>query len=112
MPRVFSYGSLQRSEVQLATFGVQLPGVADTLSGFELENIHRDGKQLANVVRGARASRVAGMVLEFTDAQLVIADEYERADNYRRSRVTLESGLEAWVYADASGKKRSAKPSG
>jgi len=102
MPRVFSYGSLQRSEVQLATFGVQVPGAPDALLGFELEHVHRDGKQLANVVRSRRASRVAGMVLEFSDAQLVVADEYERADNYRRSRVTLESGLEAWVYADAS----------
>lgn len=73
MPAVFSYGSLQRGD-----------------------------KQIANVVRGAHTSRVAGTVLEFTAAQLITADEYERADSYKRIRVLLESGIEAWVYVDAS----------
>lgn len=33
--RLFSYGTLQQENVQLATFGRRLDGVADTLPGFE-----------------------------------------------------------------------------
>ncbi|MEO8064415.1 MAG: gamma-glutamylcyclotransferase family protein [Pseudomonadota bacterium] len=102
MPRVFSYGSLQKSEVQLATFGVLLPGVAAEIVGFELVHLHRDGKQLANVVRShSQTNRVGGTVFEFTVAQLALADEYERPDNYARIEAPLAAGGVAWVYVDA-----------
>jgi gamma-glutamylcyclotransferase (GGCT)/AIG2-like uncharacterized protein YtfP len=103
MPHVFSYGSLQRSEVQLATFGELLPGTAAEILGFELTHLRRDGKLLANVVRSdAPASRVAGTVFDFTPQQMAMADEYERADKYARIEAPLATGGMAWVYVDAS----------
>jgi gamma-glutamylcyclotransferase (GGCT)/AIG2-like uncharacterized protein YtfP len=103
MPRVFSYGSLQQDQVQLATFGVLLPGVAAEIVGFELAHLHREGKRLANVVRSRiPENRVRGTVFEFTAAQLAVADAYERTDNYVRIEVSLAAGGEAWVYVDGS----------
>ena len=102
MPRLFSYGSLRESRVQLATFGRLLSGQPDELVGFELGRAPRPDKQLANVIRNGRAkSRVPGMAFEVSEAELRAADEYERADDYARIAVTLASGAEAWVYLDA-----------
>jgi hypothetical protein len=42
------------------------------------------------------------MALEITDAELAVADEYERADAYTRIPVRLASGVEAWVYVEAA----------
>ena len=100
MPCVFSYGSLQKPAVQLATFGRLLEGNADALVGFELGTAQNP--RHTNVKRSAHAgNRVAGMVFKLTDAELVTADEYERADAYTRIAVLLASGLEAWVYVEA-----------
>ena len=102
MPRLFSYGSLRESRVQLAAFGRLLSGQPDELVGFELGRAPRADKQLANVVRNGRGdSRVPGMSFEVTEAELQAADEYERADDYVRIAVELASGAEAWVYLDA-----------
>lgn len=103
MPRLFSYGSLRESRVQMAAFGHLLEGHADELAGFELGRARRPDRQLANVIRNGRAdSRVPGMVFEVTPAELQAADEYERADDYARIAVTLTSGVEAWVYLDSA----------
>ncbi len=68
MPRLFSYGSLQQPAVQLATFGRLLAGSRDALVGFELQQVRHGDKQLANVIRSARAdSQVSGMTFEVTD---------------------------------------------
>jgi gamma-glutamylcyclotransferase (GGCT)/AIG2-like uncharacterized protein YtfP len=108
MPLVFSYGTLQQDEVQLATFGRLLHGEGDALPQYEstlvkIENpivAARLGKtHHANVTfNGKVDSRVTGTVFEITDAELAAADEYERHDSYRRVGVTLASGLRAWVY--------------
>jgi gamma-glutamylcyclotransferase (GGCT)/AIG2-like uncharacterized protein YtfP len=102
MPRLFSYGSLRESRVQLATFGRLLSGQPDELVGFELGRALRADKQLANVIRNGRSdSRVPGMAFEVSDAELLAADEYERADDYVRRAVSLASGADAWVYVDS-----------
>lgn len=103
MPRLFSYGSLQQSAVQLATFGRQLAGSQDALVGFELVTVQHAGKKLANVIRSPRAdSRVSGTAFEVTEVELAAADEYERGDAYTRIQATLASGCEAWVYVEAA----------
>jgi gamma-glutamylcyclotransferase (GGCT)/AIG2-like uncharacterized protein YtfP len=102
MPRLFSYGSLRESRVQLATFGRLLSGQPDELVGFELGRALRADKQLANVIRNGRSdSRVPGMAFEVSDVELLAADEYERADDYVRRAVSLASGADAWVYVDS-----------
>ncbi|CAM2155882.1 gamma-glutamylcyclotransferase family protein [Paraburkholderia tropica] len=109
--RLFSYGTLQLEQVQLATFGRKLDGEADEMPGFSLtmlkiddpEVVKTSGKTHHPVVAytGNPADRVAGAVFAITAQELAHADDYEVAA-YRRDRVTLASGVSAWVYVDAS----------
>jgi hypothetical protein len=111
MPLLFSYGTLQQPDVQLATFGRTLRGDADALPGFERSLVKIEGPVLrtvaggthhANVVRAqASDSRVHGTVFEVTDDELVSADAFEAPARYERIEVTLVSGRRAWVYAFA-----------
>jgi gamma-glutamylcyclotransferase (GGCT)/AIG2-like uncharacterized protein YtfP len=111
MPLIFSYGTLQQHEVQLATFGRLLQGRKDELIGFEPSLVEIEDSELAKAIgrtnhdnvtfNGRNDSRVAGMVFEITDAELAAADRYEERAAYRRIHATLASGTEAWVYVDA-----------
>ena len=113
MPKLFSYGTLQREGVQLATFGRRLTGVSDALVGYrqslvaidDPEVVRTSGKTHHPIVAftGHGDDRVAGMVFEITDAELAHADDYEVAA-YVRVKAPLAAGLEAWVYVDARGK--------
>lgn len=108
MPALFSYGTLQQREVQLANYGRELEGSADVLVGYRLAPLTiRDGRVRALSGKAvhwiARASgdpadRVTGMLFELSDAELAASDAYEVAD-YSRVKATLESGSWAWVYA-------------
>lgn len=110
MPKLFSYGTLQQENVQLATFGRRLAGQADQLAGFvqtdieivDPEVIRTSGKTHHRmlVFTGRDEDQVKGTVFDITDAELAQADAYE-VDDYKRVAVTLASGLQAWVYVDA-----------
>ncbi len=98
---LFSYGSLQKEEVQRATVGRTLAGRHDELLGFELST-SRGPAAHANVIRSARPDdRVGGMVFEVTDAELARVDDYERRDGYERIEAALASGARCWVYREA-----------
>lgn len=111
MAVLFSYGTLQLAPVQLATFGRELAGRPDTLIGFErvlidveshLRLAERAAPHHANAVHtGSTESRLDGTALEVTEDELLAADEYERKSDCARRRVTLESGLRAWIYVSA-----------
>jgi len=113
MPLLFSYGTLQREAVQLATFGRVLEGRPDALVGYEVMQVTvRDPQFVAESGHAVHArlrhtgrsdSRVAGMALEVTEAELQAADRYEARADFGRQRVTLVSGGEAWVYTAAAG---------
>jgi gamma-glutamylcyclotransferase (GGCT)/AIG2-like uncharacterized protein YtfP len=113
---LFSYGTLQLEAVQRATFGRKLDGHADRLPGYSLTLLEicdpavvaASGKTHHPIVAytGRAQDRVDGTVFAITPAELRHADAYEVSD-YRRDRVTLASGLAAWVYVDV----RSAVPS-
>ena len=108
--RLFSYGTLQQENVQLATFGRRLDGVADTLPGFERtmieitapEVLATSGERFHPIVRrcGDPAAGVVGTVFAITADELAAADRYEVSD-YVRIAVTLKSGLDAFVYVEA-----------
>jgi Gamma-glutamyl cyclotransferase, AIG2-like len=113
MPRLFSYGSLQQEEVQLATFGRKLDGEKDLLIGYEpslvriadpevakrLKKLHHD-----NVSKtGDEWSNVQGTVFEVTDEELAKADTFEAQYLYKRMSVDLASGKDAWVYVHDQG---------
>ena len=107
---VFSYGTLQQEDVQVATFGRRLEGRADALPGyatslFEIKDaavVATSGKTHHLMARptGNSADEVAGMVFRLTAAELAAADTYEVSD-YKRIAVWLKSGLEAFVYVGA-----------
>lgn len=111
MPLLFSYGSLQQEEAQLATFGRKLDGEKDLLVGYEpslvriadaavaaqLKKTHHDNVNHT----GDDWSTVQGTVFDVTDAELAKADTFESQYNYKRITVPLASGKEAWVYVHA-----------
>jgi Gamma-glutamyl cyclotransferase, AIG2-like len=109
MPLLFSYGTLQQDDVQLATFGRRLTGRADALVGYALSLVRVDdadvvatsGKTHHPIVAftGQSQDRVSGSVFEITDAELARADGYE-VDAYQRVMAPLASGLVAFVYVD------------
>jgi uncharacterized protein (DUF1810 family)/gamma-glutamylcyclotransferase (GGCT)/AIG2-like uncharacterized protein YtfP len=109
MSLLFSYGMLQRPDVQQSTFGRLLRGQPDKLVGYEQSRIKIDDVKVvaatgqthyANIIfNGDNDSRVNGIVYEITDADLAAADQYEQDAAYKRTLVVLASGKKAWVYA-------------
>ncbi len=112
MPLLFSYGTLQQEDVQLATFGRRLEGIPDTLPGFEPAFVQIPDPEVAAALgkthhanahyTGKAESHVPGTVFEVTDAELANVDEYEAPFAYRRVWARLASGAEAWVYVHAT----------
>lgn len=106
---LFSYGTLQRRDVQLATYGRPLEGSLDVLAGYRLEVLpDRDpnavrisGTATHMVVRrtGDPADRVPGVIFLLTAEELAATDKYEGTD-YGRAELTLESGRRAFVYVE------------
>jgi hypothetical protein len=99
---LFSYGTLQDKEVQMANFGRLLSGRADALPGYILLPITIDDASVVALSGKsqhmiAMRSENAGMVFEITAEELSAADRYEVAQ-YSRVEVTLKSGAQAWVY--------------
>jgi gamma-glutamylcyclotransferase (GGCT)/AIG2-like uncharacterized protein YtfP len=108
MPLLFSYGTLQKEDVQRSTFGRRLEGRPDSLPGFQRDAVKIEDAAIiralgrthhANVIPANRTnSGLEGTVFEITDAELAQADEFEAQFSYRRVAVTLASGNRAWVY--------------
>ena len=104
---LFSYGTLQELEVQLAIFGRGLQGEPDALAGYRATvTPTSDEKFVAATGRthnrtleftGEASDFVAGTLFVVTRAELDKADRYEPHDYERRS-VELRSGRHAWVY--------------
>ena len=111
MHLLFSYGTLQKEAVQLATFGRVLNGQPDSLPAFEQsvmvidddEVVRTSGSSRHPIVRytGVPDQIVPGTVFEVSDQELQHADRYEVAA-YRRIAASLVSGRVAWVYVDVS----------
>jgi gamma-glutamylcyclotransferase (GGCT)/AIG2-like uncharacterized protein YtfP len=107
---LFSYGTLQQREVQLANFGRELDGRPDSMPGYRLDYvaitdpvvIEQSGSDRHPIVRytGSPDDAVAGSVFSISAAELLAADDYE-VDDYARVAVLLASGLMAWVYVAA-----------
>ena len=104
---LFSYGTLQREEVQLQTFGRRLTGRADSLPGFGVEMLKIEDESVISasgkthhpivVYTGVITDEVMGMVFIISERELQLADDYEVSD-YERVSVVLSSGTQAWVY--------------
>ena len=104
---LFSYGTLQNPQVQIATFGRRLAGHPDALPGYALSAIEitdpgviaASGRARHPIITatGDDNDRVDGAVYDVTPAELEAADRYE-AGQYRRVWVRLASGTDAWAY--------------
>jgi gamma-glutamylcyclotransferase (GGCT)/AIG2-like uncharacterized protein YtfP len=107
---LFSYGTLQLETVQMSSFGRLLEGRADAMPGFKKEMIEitdpnvieLSGEQFHPVVSASANpnDEVAGSVFFISAEELEAADRYEVSD-YKRIKVTLKSGIQAWVYVRA-----------
>lgn len=106
---LFSYGTLQLREVQIANYGRTLEGSPDALSGYRLvvlpdrdpEAVRISGANTHMVVRrtGDPADRVPGVLFLLTADELAATDKYEGSD-YGRAELVLESGRRALVYVE------------
>lgn len=104
---LFSYGTLQLPEVQLATYGRLLAGRPDTLAGYRLEPIIISSAEVVGISglevhmiarrTGDPADVVEGVVFALTPAEIGATDLYE-TDAYARVEVVLASSAKAWVY--------------
>ena len=106
---LFSYGTLQKENVQMELFGRTLQGTKDAVTGYKISTIEiRDesvvskSEQTLHLIAVASTpdNKIDGMVLELTPQELETADAYETED-YKRVKVTLESGKQAWIYVAA-----------
>lgn len=110
MELLFSYGTLQQRNVQIANFGRELKGHTDSLPQFVLGDIvitderviRESGKSIHQILEftGNSQDEVTGTVFEITTEELHQADDYE-VDDYKRVSATLKSGTTCWIYAAA-----------
>ena len=104
---LFSYGTLQKAEVQAELFGRLLKGKNDSLTGYKILRIEisdesflarREEKMQSTLsATGNKQDEVKGMVFQLSPEELLRADQYE-PENYERVQITLRSGIIAWVY--------------
>jgi gamma-glutamylcyclotransferase (GGCT)/AIG2-like uncharacterized protein YtfP len=107
---LFSYGTLQKDEVQLELFGRRLARTKDFLKDYKVSSIEiRDESflskgekkyQLTAIISDNTKDAIEGTVFEVSEEELLLADKYE-PEGYKRVRVELESGKQAWVYLAA-----------
>jgi gamma-glutamylcyclotransferase (GGCT)/AIG2-like uncharacterized protein YtfP len=108
--RLFSYGTLQLTPVQLSTFGRILEGQPDVLCGYRLDLVKIEdpaviatsGKDHHPIIThtGNLTDTISGTAFIITADELEQADAYE-VDDYKRVSVELQSGKSAWVYVSA-----------
>jgi len=113
MPLLFSYGSLQLEDVQLATFGRRLEGRRDELLGAKRSSVPIADPEMIETLGKTHHDNVtfdpgdeggvAGTVFEITESELASADVYEAAFAFTRTSVVLASGSTAWVYMHVPG---------
>ncbi|WP_374464385.1 gamma-glutamylcyclotransferase family protein [Chryseobacterium sp.] len=107
MAYLFSYGTLQKEQVQLETFGRLLEGERDILSGYQLhmleikdpEVLRKSGQKYHPVLKfsGNDIDQIEGMLFEVTEAEILQADEYE-VDDYKRIETIFKSGKKGFIY--------------
>ena len=106
---LFSYGTLQQDNVQMATYGRYLNGHLDSLSGYRLDKIKIEDKAVI-LTSGKNYHPIAvktelandcieGTIFELSETELQQTDHYE-VDEYQRVLETFASFKQAWVYVN------------
>jgi gamma-glutamylcyclotransferase (GGCT)/AIG2-like uncharacterized protein YtfP len=94
--QLFVYGTLMDPIVQFAVVGRTAEGRPDTLPDFRKSSLKLGGR-VYPIVKPAAGSVVEGLVIMVSPTELGRIDHYE-GEAYRRTRATLTSGRQAWVY--------------
>lgn len=107
MIHLFSYGTLQKEQVQLETFGRLLEGEKDILTGYILKTVEitdpevlrKSGEKYHPILifSGNGTDEVEGMLFEVTVEEILQADEYE-VDDYKRIETVFKSGKTGFIY--------------
>jgi gamma-glutamylcyclotransferase (GGCT)/AIG2-like uncharacterized protein YtfP len=105
---LFSYGTLQKDTVQLKLFGRLLTGTKDILESYKAISIEikdelflskgEEKYQRIATPSKDKKDKIEGTVFEVSEKELLHSDTYEPGD-YKRVKVILVSGKEAWIYA-------------
>jgi gamma-glutamylcyclotransferase (GGCT)/AIG2-like uncharacterized protein YtfP len=103
MIKLFTYGTLQQTDIQEELFGRRLVGTPETLVGYALEEIQIEEEfglidYEILVETGNPTDTINGIVYEVTQKELNQADLYEGM-NYKRVEVHLQSDQKAWAYS-------------
>jgi gamma-glutamylcyclotransferase (GGCT)/AIG2-like uncharacterized protein YtfP len=94
--RLFVYGMLCDPNLRMAVFKRSISGTPDTLHGYQKSTI-AFGMHIYPIIQAAPGQHVDGLLLEVSADELARSDHYE-THAYRRIKVTLASGVTAWVY--------------
>lgn len=107
MPYLFSYGTLQKEQVQMETFGRLLNGQRDVLTGYRLkmlevtdpEVLRKSNQKYHPILEfsGNTEDEIEGILFEITDEEILQADEYE-VDDYKRIETVFKSGKKGFIY--------------
>ncbi len=96
---LFIYGTLRLPEIQLLIIGRKVEQIPDILKNYKITNIFIKETEYMALIP-AEESEINGAVITVTKDELERVDEYE-SEEYRRIKVTLESGKVTWVYVKA-----------
>lgn len=94
--QLFIYGSLLDPATQKHVLGRYDEGDPDTLEGHKKIPAFVDGQQYSTVIPDKKNS-VDGCILIVTKKELEKIDMYEEPE-YIRQKITLKSGVKAWIY--------------
>lgn len=97
MVKIFSYGTLWQTDVQLKTFGVtfSVDDDMDYISGWDIIKLKMYGETHSVAVEGE--SIIMGAIVEIPDNLLDKVDEYEGKE-YKRISITTLTGTDCQMY--------------
>ncbi len=103
MIKLFTYGTLQHTDIQEDLFGRRLVGTPETLVGYALQEIQIEEEfglieYDILVETGNPKDTINGIVYLVTQKELHQADLYEGL-HYKRVEVHLQSEQKAWAYS-------------
>jgi len=98
---LFTYGTLQKENIQLTVFSRTLSGFNDTLFGYKLSD-----EKVVGVYPVMQSSKepsdfVNGRVYMCSNEEILEVDKYE-GPAYKRIKVVLNSGKSAWAYVSST----------
>jgi gamma-glutamylcyclotransferase (GGCT)/AIG2-like uncharacterized protein YtfP len=94
--KLFAYGTLLDENVQKNIIGRLVEGVPDHLSGYRKTSRQFSSGIYPDLIEDI-SCEVSGRILDLSADDLDQCDKYE-GDEYRRVKLKLKSGIEAFVY--------------